>query len=45
MWKLWKTHQSSTLAKGVADTPDPGEKSKHLTKADAPIADHDLTVG
>jgi hypothetical protein len=45
MWKLWKTQQSSTLAKGIAAIPVPGEKSKHQTKAHAPIAIHDLPVG
>jgi hypothetical protein len=32
----------SRLALGIAANPVPGEKSKHPTKADAPIAIHDL---
>ena len=34
-----------TLAKGVAAIPVPAEKSEYQTKADAPIAIHDLPVG
>jgi len=45
MWKLWKTQQSLTLAKGVAAIPVSAEKSDHLTNAESPIAAHDLPVG
>ena len=34
MWKMWKTQQSSTLARGVASIPVPGEKSDHQIQTD-----------